>query len=48
MLISIPYDWIPLITRNLNEMQWIFPAYTGSKEEFLERERRVMQQLYQE
>jgi uncharacterized protein (DUF169 family) len=48
MLISIPYDWIPVITRNLNEMQWVLPAYTESKEEFREREKRIIEQLYKE
>jgi uncharacterized protein (DUF169 family) len=26
-LISIPYNWLPTITRNLNEMEWVLPAY---------------------
>jgi uncharacterized protein (DUF169 family) len=42
ILISIPYQWIPTITRNLNEMEWVLPAYTDGREKFFERERRVM------
>lgn len=42
MMISIPYQWIPTITRNLNEMKWVLPAYTDGREKFFERERRVM------
>lgn len=42
MLISIPYQWIPTITRNLNEMEWVLPAYTDGREKFFEREMRVM------
>jgi uncharacterized protein (DUF169 family) len=26
-LISIPYNWLPTITRNLSEMEWVLPAY---------------------
>jgi uncharacterized protein (DUF169 family) len=26
-LISIPYNWLPTITRNLGEMEWVLPAY---------------------
>jgi len=27
ILISIPWDWIPTITQNLQEMKWILPGY---------------------
>ena len=47
VLISIPYQWIPTITQNLNEMKWVLPAYTDGREKFLEREKRVMGGLYQ-
>jgi uncharacterized protein (DUF169 family) len=26
-LISIPYNWLPTVTRNLGEMEWVLPAY---------------------
>jgi uncharacterized protein (DUF169 family) len=26
-LVSIPYNWLPTITRNLCEMDWVLPAY---------------------
>jgi uncharacterized protein (DUF169 family) len=26
-LISIPFNWLPTITRNLREMEWVLPAY---------------------
>ena len=42
VLISIPYQWIPTITRNLNEMKWVLPSYTDGREKFMEREKRVM------
>jgi uncharacterized protein (DUF169 family) len=47
VLISIPYQWIPTITKSLNEMKWVLPAYTDGREKFLEREKRVMGGLYQ-
>ena len=33
-LISIPYDWLPTITMNLNEMEWVPPSYTDEGPEF--------------
>jgi len=38
MLFSVPYDWIPIITRNLERMEWVLPSYTDStREQFLVR-----------
>jgi len=34
VLISIPYQWIPTMTRNLNEMQWHMPSHE-SKSRYL-------------
>jgi uncharacterized protein (DUF169 family) len=48
MLISIPYQWIPIITRNLKEMKWALPAYTDGREKFLEREKKTFEALAQE
>lgn len=28
-LISIPYNWVPIITQNLREMPWILPAWAS-------------------
>ena len=36
LLISIPYQWIPTITKNLNEMKWVPPGYTMGREKFIE------------
>jgi uncharacterized protein (DUF169 family) len=41
ILISIPFNWIPTVTRNLSEMQWVLPAYTAGREKFI-KERKVM------
>jgi uncharacterized protein (DUF169 family) len=36
MMISIPYQWIPTITQNLNEMVWDLPQFEKSREEFID------------
>jgi uncharacterized protein (DUF169 family) len=33
-VISIPYDWLPIITTNLREMTWEPPSYTGEDPDF--------------
>jgi len=47
ILISIPYQWIPTITNNLQEMKWILPSYTEGREKFLIRERDNIEELRQ-
>jgi hypothetical protein len=42
IIISIPYQRLPEITLNLNEMQWELEAYTLGSEGFLEMERRII------
>ena len=37
ILISIPYNWIPIIAQNLKEMKWVLPSYTDGREKFLKR-----------
>jgi uncharacterized protein (DUF169 family) len=29
-LISIPYNWLSTVTRNLREMEWVLPAYVAA------------------
>jgi len=42
MIISIPYQWIPTLTRNLEEMKWVLPGYEiGSREEFVEWDAKI-------
>lgn len=36
VLITIPYNWIPVVTENLRRMEWILPAYTYGRTKFLE------------
>jgi uncharacterized protein (DUF169 family) len=37
ILISIPFNWIPIITQNLKEMKWTLPSFTDGREKFLKR-----------
>lgn len=48
VLISIPYNWIPVITKNLNEMEWVLPSYSDGVEKFKEREAKLMERLFEE
>ena len=34
ILLSIPYQWIPAITRNLARMDWVLPAYEMTPDEY--------------
>jgi uncharacterized protein (DUF169 family) len=49
LLFSIPYDRIPLVTRNLEKMEWVLPAYTDkTREAFLERRKNIFAELAKE
>lgn len=48
ILISIPYNWLPIITQNLKQMEWVLPSYTDTREEFMVRHERVMKELFEE
>ena len=39
VLISIPWNWIPTITQNLNEMEWEFSEYKNKEQYQAEMER---------
>ncbi len=46
LLFSIPYDRIPVITRNLEKMEWVLPAYTDdTREQFLTRRKKIFEEL---
>ena len=47
-LIAIPFNWIPVITRNLNEMDFVPEAYTLGKEKFLQKEWGVIADINRE
>jgi uncharacterized protein (DUF169 family) len=48
LLISIPYNWIPIITQNLKEMKWVLPSFTDGREKFKKREGKILERLSQE
>jgi len=49
MIFSIPYDWIPIITRSLQKMEWVLPSYTDdTREKFMARRDRIFKELAQE
>ena len=48
ILISIPYQWIPTITQNLKEIEWVPPTYKEGREKFLELEKKAFEELAQE
>jgi uncharacterized protein (DUF169 family) len=41
MLISIPWDWIPTITQNLEDIDWVPGPFKDTYEEFLARAERI-------
>ena len=46
LLFSIPYQQIPVISSNLEKMEWVFPAFTDkTREDFLERRKSVFEEL---
>jgi uncharacterized protein (DUF169 family) len=48
LLISIPYDLLPSITTNLEEMKWVPHSYTISKEEHKDKMKKIVDELKQE
>lgn len=47
-LISLPYDLIPMLISNLNEMVWILPMTTLSEEERTQNASKIMDEIQQE
>ena len=48
LLISIPYQWIPTITKNLKEMKWVPQGYTMGREEFIEWDAQITEEMAEE
>ncbi len=48
ILISIPFQKIPMVTQNLKEMKWKVPSFTETREEFLQIKQRLMGEIIQE
>ena len=47
-LISVPYDLIPMLINNLQEMEWVLPMTTLSEEERKEFSTKIMEEVRQE
>ena len=45
VLVSVPFNWIPIITGNLREMKWVLPSYEEGREAFLKREETTVREL---
>ncbi len=45
VLVSIPYNWLPVLVRNLEEMPWVPKAYTLGREKFIAWEAAVRQEM---
>ena len=48
VLFSIPFDWIPILIHNMNDMKFEPPSYQESVEEFKQRETRIIGKLVEE
>ena len=47
-LISVPYDLIPMLINNLNEMEWVLPMTVLTEEERIEYSSKIMDEIQQE
>ncbi len=48
VLVSVPFQWIPTVARNLNEMEWVPQAYTMGRDRFLQERDRVIDEIVTE
>ena len=48
LFLSIPYQILPEITRNLGDMEWNLPQYSSGKEAHLERMKKISTELREE
>ena len=48
ILISIPYDLLPTLVQNLQDMNWTPPAYTGGRDAYLNGFQQLINELNQE
>lgn len=44
ILISIPWDWMPIIIQNLKDMDWVLPSYTDGREKHTQRMARALEE----
>lgn len=44
ILMTIPYQWIPVITKNLHEIDWVLKPYTMGREKYAEYFAKVVEE----
>lgn len=45
ILISVPFDWIPILAQGLKEIIWDLPGYKEGAEKFKEGEKKMLERL---
>lgn len=48
ILISIPWDWVPIITQNLKDMDWVPGPFKDTYEQFLARCEKIVSEVVEE
>lgn len=48
IVLSIPYNWIPVIVKNMQQMEWDLPAYKGTRNDFIRLHDAVMTEIHGE
>jgi hypothetical protein len=48
MLLAIPFDSLPMLVENLQDMEWVPPLHRLSEEEKLEQFQKTVNELEQE
>ena len=48
VLISIPYNWIPIITQNLSELTWEPAEFIMDRNTFIQRRKQVLGEVSEE
>lgn len=44
-VISIPYQWIPIVTQSLEDMDWVLCADTDGRDKFVRREQAILEEM---
>jgi hypothetical protein len=45
LLISVPFDLLPALIDNLNDMQWVLPMFNATNEEIAEYQRKTVEDI---
>ncbi len=48
IMLYVPFNWMPVITDNLHQMEWVLPSYKDTREQFLSRHKVAMKELAEE